>query len=233
MFRLADSDDSVGCVVLDEEAKKEKEKCVMCNKRFASLILACFVSVSFYLPAVLAQDIEVSDLESRSVVGEYVVGEEGLQVGSVYLIDRDYDIAEMSEELEGATYIMTAMDDEASTGEDFITFTVEVPVVVWIATDKRQGDPPAWLSEDEGWTLRGDGTEDGDLILLSVEDDTNYFVLRSKEFSAGEISLGGNADPPANIAPMYVVLLTPGSGGTSAVEPSSKLSTTWGELKGN
>ena len=209
----------------------------MYNKRFASLVLACLVSVSFCLPGILAdeieiivEDIEVTDLESRSIVGEFVVGEEGLEVGtSLFYIDRAYNPAEMSEEFEGATYISTAMDDEGSTGKDFITFTVEVPVIVWVCTDKRQGDPPAWLSEGEGWTLRGDGTVDGDFILLSVEGDTNYYVLRSKPFPPGEISLAGNADPPATLAPMYFVFLTIDA--DFAVEAAGKLSTTWAELK--
>ena len=39
----------------------------MCTKRLATLILACIVSVSFYLPGALAQEIEVIDLESRKV----------------------------------------------------------------------------------------------------------------------------------------------------------------------
>ena len=189
-------------------------------KRFATLILACFVSVSFCIPAVLAQAVEVFDLESRSGVGDYVVVEGGVTVGAVYLIDRDYNFITVSPELEGATYIMTAMEDEGSTGDDYLTFTIDVPAVVWVCTDARQGDPPAWLS---GWE------EHPDLELQSTDDGTDFFVIRSKEFSAGAVSLGGNADPPANVAPMYIVLLT--EAGTSAVEPSSKLSTTWAELK--
>ena len=45
----------------------------MFNKKIATLVLACFVSVSFCVPAVLAQAVEVFDLESRSEVGDYVV----------------------------------------------------------------------------------------------------------------------------------------------------------------
>ncbi len=195
-------------------------------KRFACLILSCFILTSFYFPKVLAQDIEVSDLESRSVVGDYVVGEEGLEIGSVYLIDRDYFVKDMSKELEGAIFIMTAMDDEGSKGEDFITFSVKVPVVVWLATDKRWGNPPEWASDDEGWA------EQPDYLVQTNEEDTNIFVLRNKEFPAGDISLGGNNDAPANLAPMYWVFLTPGSG-AAAVEATDKLTTTWGELKSN
>ena len=198
-------------------------------KRFACLILSCFILASFYLPTVLAQDvvvedIEVIDLDSRSVVGEYVVGEEGLEIGSVYLIDRDYFVKDMSKEFEGATFIMTAMDDEGSQGADFITFTVKVPIVVWLATDKRWGDPPKWASDGEGWT------EQPDYLVQTNEGDTDIFVLRSKEFPAGDISLAGNNDAPAQLAPMYWVFLTRGAG-AAAVEATDKLTTTWGKLK--
>lgn len=198
-------------------------------KKFACLILPCFIFATFYFPKVQAQDvvvedIEVMDLDSRSVVGEYVVGEEGLEIGSVYLIDRDYFVKDMSKELEGATFIMTAMDDEGSKGVDFITFKVEVPVVVWLATDKRWGSPPKWASDGEGWA------EQPDYLVQTNEGDTDIFVLRNKEFPAGDISLAGNNDAPANLAPMYWVFLTRSSG-AAAVEATDKLTTTWGKLK--
>ena len=203
----------------------------MYNKRLACLMLTCFILVSVSLPTVLAKDIlvddiEVLDLKSRSVIGEYVVGEEGLELGSVYLIDRDYVVKDMSDEFEGATYIMTAMDDERSKGNDFITFRVKVPIVVWLATDKRWGNPPKWASEANGWE------EQPDYLVQTNEEDTNIFVLINKEFPAGMISLGGNNDAPANLAPMYWVFLTLGEGG-AAVESTDKLTTTWGEIKNN
>jgi hypothetical protein len=206
----------------------------MCNKRFASLILACFVSASFYLPVVLAQDIVIEDIEVENLEvasgKPYVVGEEGLEVGfSLFYIDRAYTVASMSEEFEGATYISTAMEDGGSRDAEFITFEVEVPVVVWVGTDRRGeaekgGTPPAWLSADEGWE------EQPDMILQTIEGGTDFYFLRSKEFAAGEIALGGNRDDiSVGQDPMYVVFLTLGS--LAAVEATGKLSTTWAELK--
>jgi hypothetical protein len=227
----------------------------MCNKRFASLILACFVSASFYLPVVLAQDIVIEDIEVENLEvasgKPYVVGEEGLEVGfSLFYIDRAYTVASMSEEFEGATYISTAMEDGGSRDAEFITFEVEVPVVVWVGTDRRGeaekggtqvpvvvwvgtdrrgeaekgGTPPAWLSADEGWE------EQPDMILQTIEGDTDFYFLRSKEFAAGEIALGGNNDDiSVGQDPMYVVFLTRGS--LTAVEATDKLSTTWAGLK--
>lgn len=122
------------------------------------------------------------------------------------------------------------MEDEVSTGVDFITFNVKVPVVVWVARDRRGeeekgGTPPEWISEAEGWEKRPE------MILEASDQDLGFFFLRSKEFAAGEVVLGGNADPSANVCPMYIVLLT--FSRKAAVEPLGKLSTTWAKLKSN
>ena len=130
----------------------------------------------------------------------------------------------MSKEFEGATFIMTAMDDEGSKGADFVTFRVKVPIVVWLA-----------LTKDGGIRQNGPQTvKDGqpDYLAQTNEGDTDIFVLRSKEFPAGDISLSGNNDAPANLAPMYWVFLTRGAGG-AAVEATDRLTTTWGKLKSN
>ena len=202
-------------------------------KRFAILILACFVSVSFCIPAVLAEEIivaeiDVIDLEVASGQA-YEVPEDGLNVGTEYLIDRGYTIVSMSEELEGATFIRTAMADGGNRSEEFITFTVKVPVVVWVCTDRRGeeekgGTPPGWLSENEGWEERPE------ITLQASDGDLGFFFVRSKEIAAGEVVLGGNMAPPAaGQDPMYIVLIT--SSSKTAVEATGKLSTTWAELK--
>ena len=204
----------------------------MYNKKFASLALACFISVSFYLPGILAQEIEVGEIEVIDLEvanGKlYEVPEDGLVEGAFYYIDRTYRILSMSEEIEGATLIKTALDDGLNSSEEFITFTVEVPVVVWVGTDRRgeeekNGTPPGWLSADEGWVERPE-------IVLEVSDgDLGFFFIRSKEFPAGKVVLGANAAPPAaGQDPNYIVFLTVS---TAAVESLGKLSTTWAELK--
>ena len=205
----------------------------MYNKRFASLVLACFISVSFYLPGILAQDIVIEDIEVIDLEAAngkpYVVGEEGLEVGSVYHIDRTYTIVSMSEELEGATFIRTALEDGLLRDEEFITFTVEVPIVVWVCTDRRGeeekgGTPPGWLSADEGWVERPE------IVLEASDGDLGLFFVRSKEFPAGEVVLGASAAPPAaGQDPNYIVILTGSS--EAPVEATGKLSTTWAELK--
>lgn len=198
-----------------------------------SLVLVGFISIFLYLSITLAQEIKVEEIEVADIeVGSgqpYVVGEGGLEVGTKYYIDRDYVVVAMPEELEGATWIMTANDDKGSTGEDFLKFTVNSPVVVWIGHDSRgeeekAGTPPEWLSEDKGWMKYPD------MAIEVTDGNMGTFILWSKEFESGEIVLGGNGDPPAaGQGSNYIVLLTAGEG--MAVKPLGKFSTTWAELK--
>ena len=206
----------------------------MYNKRFASLVLACFISVSFYLPAVLAEEISPEDIEVADI--ELIDFETDcgmdVKVGEVpltsdppvpYSTTRAYTIKIMNEEFEGATFIMTAMDDMSV---DCITFTVKVPVIVWATSDKRnEGNIVARLTEKDGWTLQSDGTladPDKGIVIETVEGDTNIFVVRSKEFDPGEITLGTHG-----IGGPILITLNP----NFAVEATDKLSTTWAELK--
>jgi hypothetical protein len=213
---------------------------VMYSKRFASLVLACFISVSLYLPAVLAQelspeDIVVADIKIsnfKSKCGDEVrVSEVGLTTKPAvqYATNRGYTIKRMTKEFEGATFIMTSMDDLS---RDCITFTVKVPVIVWVTNDKRPGkdenNVAARLREEDGWTVQSDGTLEGgaakgEIIIETIERDTNIFVVRSKAFPPGKITLGayGIGGP---------ILLTLDRS-FLVVAKTDKLSTTWAELK--
>lgn len=199
-------------------------------KWIISVALACFVFTFLCFPVVLAQEeIEVTDIEVTTG-RPYQVGDGGLEIGTVYYIDRDYVVTAIAEELEGAMWIMTANDDKQAIGEDYLKFAVNRPVVVWLAHDSRQeeekvGTPPEWLSEDNGWEKHPDMT------MEVTDSNMGFFIFWSKEFEKGEIVLAGNGDPPAAGSGWsnYVVLLTPWKG--AAVGPMGKLSTTWAGLK--
>ena len=170
---------------------------------------------------------QVRDLEVAN--GKpYVVGEEGIDVGTVYCYDRVYAVVAMPEELKGATHIIPSNDDDCLDGQfpdEFITFNVVSPVIVWVAYDSRglpvkNGTPPDWLSEDNGWQ------EHPDMIIENTDAGMGFFGLLSKEFDKGEVVLGGCSCTGS----MYIVLLTTVSAETT-VESLGKLSTTWAELK--
>jgi len=194
------------------------------------IVLVCLLlALSCHLVFALApDDIKVDNIKVKSG-RDYKIGNGPLKVGTVYYIDRAYTVTEMPKDLEGVMFIMTANDDKSSVGQDFLKFSVDRPVVVWLACDSR-GDPdkggkvPEWLSEAKGWIRHKD-------MLLKVTD-TNmaHFVMYSKDYNKGEIVLGGNLDPPASgQGSMYLVLLKPGK--KMAVESLNKLGVKWSELK--
>jgi len=198
------------------------------------LALAYFIFPIFLLHTVSAQDIIVEDIKVENIKAKsgkaYKVGDDGLNVGTVYYIDRTYVVTTMPKEMEGATFIMTANDDKGSAGADFLIFTAKSPVLVWLAWDSR-GDPvkggqtPEWLSEEQGWVRHED------MIIEVTDTNMGFFLLWHKEFPGNEdIVLGGNADPPAaGQGSMYLVLLTAGK--KLAVRSSGKLATQWSKLR--
>ncbi len=192
----------------------------------------CLLSILFCVlycqNVTLAEEIKVTNIKAGSGK-QYKVGDGGLKIGTVYYIDRTYVVNTIPEELDGALWIMTANDDKNSIGKDFHSFTVNVPVIVWLAHDSRGeeekgGKPPEWLSEKNGWEKHPD-------MKIDVTDaNMGFFILWSKSFNKGEIKLGGNADPPASgQGSNYIVLLTPGK--SLAVDPVSKLYKTWAYIK--
>lgn len=200
----------------------------MYMQRIIYISLSCLMILLFCTGIVLAQDIKIANIKVAS--GKpYKVGEGGLKVGSKYYIDRDYIVNTIPKDLEGALWIMTANDDKNSVGEEFLRFTVNVPVIVWLAHDSRGeeekgGKPPEWLSADKGWEKHPD-------MKIDVTDtNMGFFILWSKSFNKGDVILGGNADPPAaGQGSNYIVLLMPGK--NLAIDPISRLYKTWGSLK--
>lgn len=109
----------------------------------------------------------------------YLIKVDGLQNTEKVYIDRSYKFSNVPSAIEGATYIQTANTDKNSTGNSFLTFTVDQPVTVYIGHDIRIGSKPSWLNSftDTGMSLV---TTDATLKLYSLS------------FPAGPISLGGN-----------------------------------------
>ncbi len=201
-------------------------------KRHFCISIICLLFILFYVlfcqNSALAEEIKVTNIKVGSG-RQYQVGDGGIKVGTVYYIDRAYVVNTIPKEVDGALWIMTANDDKNSIGEEFLSFTVNVPVIVWLAHDSRGeeekgGKPPEWLSEKKGWEKHPD-------MKIDVTDtNMGFFILWSKSFNKGEVKLGGNADPPAaGQGSNYIVILTPGKG--LSVEPIGKLFKTWSSIK--
>jgi hypothetical protein len=92
-------------------------------------------------------------------------------------IDRSYKYSNVPSFLNGATFIKTANDDKKQTDTNFLTFTANSNVKVYVAYDNRNAKP-AWLS------TYTDTKSD-------LKTDVSFSIYQ-KNFSAGKITLGGN-----------------------------------------
>ena len=114
-----------------------------------------------------------------------------LQVGRTVYVDRGYTYTTVPSLVQGASYIQTANNDKASSGEGFLTFTLDQPSIVYVAYDIRINPKPQWLSAfaDTGESL--------------VTSDTTL-QLFCQSFPAGPVSLGGNESSGKS---MYAVII--------------------------
>ncbi len=175
--------------------------------------------------------VKITDIKSKSKdpADQYIEGE--LTKDSKFFIDRDYLIVAVPEGFEGMQTIMAANDDKKQAGTDFLSFTVDKDVDVYVALDSRAdeekgGTPPTWLVE--GFEKQ---VKDGEPVAVETTDGGMVTVnLWKSSFKAGTITLGGNAEGSAGAGSNYFVILTGQSTGAS-VDAKSKLSTTWANIK--
>lgn len=184
-------------------------------------ILSFSIVLLFMFSCFIMADVGVSKL----VPAKYLT--KPISANMVYYVDRTFTITTFPNELKDATVIMTGNDDKASKGAGFVTFSIDQSATVYIAHDSRGetakgGVPPEWLTKDFTFV-------NGKVIEVS---DTNMgaFNLWKKDFGAGPVSLGGNADPPAaGQGSMYLVLLMPIK--LASVKSLGKVATVWAEIK--
>ncbi len=114
----------------------------------------------------------------------------------VSYIDRAYYFTEVPESYLGLDVIQTSNTDKPLTTEDFLTFSVNQSVTVYVGYKQDAPSLPSWLSENF--------VKNGDIIKSSY---TSWDVWQ-RDYSAGEITLGGNltqADGSYNA--MYTVIV--------------------------
>ncbi len=134
----------------------------------------------------------IRDLAVKSK-GAYRVHFGGLREGATWSSDREYTFEKVPNEIRGATYIETTMDDRAVGGSDFMSFIVDEPVVVYVGFDNRCRALPGWL---KGW----------ERLKESIRPPAKtgcHLVLHRKRFEKGKVTLGGANAP--GVSAMYCV----------------------------
>ena len=109
----------------------------------------------------------------------YQVVDGGLNSGAMVDIDRSYTFTAIPASLVGTTYIQTANNDKKGSQEEFLSFSVNQDVTVYVAYDERVTSLPDWLAS---WANTGETLDTTDVSLH----------LYAKDFQAGTVILGGN-----------------------------------------
>ncbi|MFH1377354.1 MAG: nucleoside hydrolase-like domain-containing protein, partial [Planctomycetota bacterium] len=115
-----------------------------------------------------------------------------LSNGKLCYIDRSYTFKDVPSELIGGALVRTANDDKNSSGDMFLTVTINQPATAYVLFDYRSTTVPGWLSS---WTLESFTVGSTDIKRL----------VYSKHFDAGAIVFGGNK--PSVAGSMYNVAL--------------------------
>ena len=113
---------------------------------------------------------------------------EGLAAGKLHYTDREYRILQVPPELAGLPFLRTANNDDRRLIDRLVSFRSDSKVTLLVGVDARNPEPLAWMriGEDDGFQDTG--------LRITTNDPT--FNVYSKEFPAGEISLGPNLNKP-------------------------------------
>lgn len=118
--------------------------------------------------------------------------------GKVYS-NRKYTWKPLPDEITGHTFLQPRNDDAdvGSSGEEFLSFSLRAPALIYVAHDRRIDEKPAWLKSFQRTDLRA-GTR-----------DTTYDLF-VKEYAPGKVTLGGNTiDGSPAARSQYIVILKP------------------------
>ena len=141
-------------------------------------------------------ELQITDLVAKSE-GTYEVVSP--VVGDNIYVDRTHTYTEIPEDLKGAFVIKPANEDKIAEGEEFLSFSVNQPVTLYVAHDDRIEEKPAWL---------------GEFTRTDMEVKTSIESLRLwvRKHPAGEIKLGVNGTDRTR--PLMYLVFIRASGGT-------------------
>ncbi|MHA6248784.1 malectin domain-containing carbohydrate-binding protein [Pontibacter sp. CAU 1760] len=133
----------------------------------------------------------IASLTGRS----YLLAE--LTPGVKHYTDRSYDVTSVPSFLQGAPFIRTPNNDKTNNKTAVVSFNLNQNAVVYVAYDPRATTLPAWL---DGWQKESQ--------VLGVNDASiSAMNIYSKNFLAGQVTLGGNMASPATGAEANYVII--------------------------
>jgi hypothetical protein len=123
-----------------------------------------------------------------------------LEVGDTYYVDEEYTLTNIPPELNGGIWIMTANSERFNMESDYLFFSVDRNVEVYVGYDHGATAPPDWLKNNFEST--------GEVIGVT-DPGTSVLDLYKAAFGLGTtITLGGNmAQGAAGASSSYVVIV--------------------------
>lgn len=123
---------------------------------------------------------------------------DSVKLGDRYYIDRGYSITYLPQGKDNLLWIKTANSDRDRSDDEFLSFTIEQNMKVYVAYDSRAMRVPDWLKSNFNKTNE----------VIRVNDRAQELVIWEKIFPAGKVRLGGNKAKGAQGAQsMYIVLV--------------------------
>ena len=124
-----------------------------------------------------------------------------LEVGQAYYIDRNYLVTAIPAEVQGGVWLRTANNDKTNSRSDYIEFTANQDLTVYIAIMPTVTSLPNWAA---GFSATG--------LSIGTTAGTPSLALYERDYPAGaNVVLGGNVAPGAAGTGNnnYVVILKP------------------------
>jgi hypothetical chaperone protein len=117
-------------------------------------------------------------------------------------LDAPYTVTRMPVTLSGLPAIRTAQADKAISAAEFLHCHVSRPATIYVAYDAEAARTPHWLA---------DFTREPLSIEIDQLGTPRYFKVYSKEFAAGNVTLGGNraAGSVGSIFMHYLIIIRP------------------------
>jgi len=169
-----------------------------------------------------AGEVKITNVQDNFNKGKYEVLD--LEEGTLFFTNREYLVTVIPEKYLGMTFIRTANDpvNQDQQREFEISFDIDREADIYVAYDSRiELNDPA-----HDW-IKNDYIKTGDDVTLAGAGHapTPWNVYKSKKsFPKGTVKTYGGAWT------MYIIFVD-AAGVTPAVNPSQKLTSTWGRIK--
>jgi hypothetical protein len=126
-----------------------------------------------------------------------------LETGYKAYIDQNYTLTSIPAALADGIWIRTANAEKNNSASNYIDFTVDRSVTVYVAYDAGAASLPNWLNPSSS------SFSDTGLEVQSSDPASPALHVYSKSFAAGSVSLGGNLAAGASGADSnYLVVVT-------------------------